>query len=939
MLTITGEDRAYKAPGGFEWYPYFNGSPEEFKQLTGYGIETFRITDDYGFETDDYGFEFVADPTVDIPAAPADSFITIVGPDGNLERGDLDAQRVMPPDQPGLPDDEGESVEPKISTNADFANGATEVVAGAQVNDTVKYEGLVPGKEYTLNAELISKKDGKTVLGEGEETFTPDAANGEVVVEIVVDESVTEPVEAAVAFEELTSVEVDKDGEETPDATPENPNPIAEHKDINDEAQTVTSEKKPVEPKISTNADFANGATEVVAGAQVNDTVKYEGLVPGKEYTLNAELISKKDGKTVLGEGEETFTPDAANGEVVVEIVVDESVTEPVEAAVAFEELTSVEVDKDGEETPDATPENPNPIAEHKDINDEAQTVTSEKKPSETPTPDKPGESTTPATSEETTSETTSKTPEESTSKTTEETTSKTTPKTTEPGDETCESTTPNKPGESTTPGKPGESTTPTDPCESTTPKTTSKTSEPGNSTEKTTPKTTEPGDETCESTTPSKPGEETTPNEPGESTTPNNPCESTTPGKPGEEPSESTTPREPGDESGKPKISTNADFANGATEVVAGAQVNDTVKYEGLVPGKEYTLNAELISKKDGKTVLGEGEETFTPDAANGEVVVEIVVDESVTEPVEAAVAFEELTSVEVDKDGEETPDATPENPNPIAEHKDINDQNQTVPKPTEETTPNNPGEETTPNEPGEETTPNQPGEETTPNNPGEETTPNQPGEETTPNQPGEETTPNNPGEETTPNQPGEETTPNNPGEETTPNQPGEETTPNNPGEETTPNEPGDEPSESTTETPDKGDGNDKDDNDGSSKKSDLPWWLLLIPGLGLIKLIIDGGNGGNGGDHDGGKGTSEVVEENGRGGDHGESTGDNAGEPSEQTGDNTGRDDREVTVLDTTPPEDAGMPLPSNAERVEIKHVPSGATKLEPGMKDFIK
>ena len=31
--------------------------------------------------------------------------------------------------------------------------------------------------------------------------------------------------------------------------------------------------------------------------------------------------------------------------------------------------------------------------------------------------------------------------------------------------------------------------------------------------------------------------------------------------------------------------------------------------------------------------------------------------------------------------------------------------------------------------------------------------------------------------------------------------------------------------------------------------------------------------------------------------------------------------------------------MPLPSNAERVEIKHVPSGATKLEPGMKDFIK
>ncbi|WP_369334286.1 VaFE repeat-containing surface-anchored protein, partial [Corynebacterium hiratae] len=40
-----------------------------------------------------------------------------------------------------------------MSTNADFANGATQVVAGAQVNDTVTYEGLVPGKEYTLYAE------------------------------------------------------------------------------------------------------------------------------------------------------------------------------------------------------------------------------------------------------------------------------------------------------------------------------------------------------------------------------------------------------------------------------------------------------------------------------------------------------------------------------------------------------------------------------------------------------------------------------------------------------------------------------------------------------------------------------------------------------------------------------------------------------------------
>ncbi|KKO76762.1 hypothetical protein WU87_12915, partial [Corynebacterium minutissimum] len=258
----------------------------------------------------------------------------------------------------------------------------------------------------------------------------------------------------------------------------------------------------------------------------------------------------------------------------------------------------------------------------------------------------------------------------------------------------------PERAGEETTPNEPGEETTPNN-----------------------------PGEET----TPNEPGEETTPNEPGEETTPNQPGEETTPNEPGEE----TTPNEPGEETDKPKISTNADFANGATEVVAGAKVNDTVTYEGLVPGMEYTLKAELISKVDGKSVLGKGEKTFTPDAADGEVVVEIIVADSVKKPVEAAVAFEELTSVEVNDKGEETPGTDPEEPNHIAEHKDINDKNQTVPKPSEETTPNEPGEETTPNQPGEETTPNEPGEETTPNNPGEETTPNQPGEETTPNEP----------------------------------------------------------------------------------------------------------------------------------------------------------------------------------------------------------
>ena len=277
----------------------------------------------------------------------------------------------------------------------------------------------------------------------------------------------------------------------------------------------------------------------------------------------------------------------------------------------------------------------------------------------------------------------------------------------------------------------------------------------------------------------------------------------------------------------GKPKISTNADFAEGSHEVVAGAKVIDEVTYGGLVPGKKYTLKAELINKADGKTVLGTGEATFTPDAAEGMEPVTITVNDDVEGPVEAAVAFEELTSVEVNDKGEETPGTDSEKPNHIADHKDINDKDQTVPKPGK-------------------------------------------------------------------------------------------------------------PSETPGEGHGHGNGDDDDhgkgNGDGGSSKSDWPWWLLLIPGLGIVKIITDGHDGGhNGGhdggngDHDGGNGHNGVTEDNGHGGDQG--------------------DDRDVTVLDATPPEDAypvedaGRPLPSNAERVDIKSVPSGATKLDPGMQDFIK
>ena len=243
---------------------------------------------------------------------------------------------------------------------------------GVAVIDTVTYEGLVPNKVYTLKADLINKADGKTVLGSGTKTFVPSAPNGSEDVTIVVSNAPKgEKVYAAVAFEELTSTQVDRNGKDNPTGS-KNPNEIAEHKEIDDESQTVRS------PQITTNAKFED-AKVVQNGTVVVDEVSYFGLVPEKTYTLTAELKERlgeaapyREGRTI-GTGTAEVTPVAENGKVEVRITVEGlNDGEQVAAAVAFEELTSTEVDRFGNETPN---EGGNKIAEHKDINDGKQTV------------------------------------------------------------------------------------------------------------------------------------------------------------------------------------------------------------------------------------------------------------------------------------------------------------------------------------------------------------------------------------------------------------------------------------------------------------------------------------------------------------------------------------------------------------------------------------
>ena len=150
---------------------------------------------------------------------------------------------------------------------------------------------------------------------------------------------------------------------------------LAEHADIDDEDQTVTAVES--KPSIRTTATGENGKTKIVSAAKdvkIVDTVTYENLIPGKEYTLTGSLHLIKNGKDekILQTENLTFKPTSANGSVKITFTVDTSALNG-RRLVVFEELYEGRVK----------------VASHADINDKDQTVTVEDdvKPTPTPTP------------------------------------------------------------------------------------------------------------------------------------------------------------------------------------------------------------------------------------------------------------------------------------------------------------------------------------------------------------------------------------------------------------------------------------------------------------------------------------------------------------------------------------------------------------------------
>ena len=195
-----------------------------------------------------------------------------------------------------------------IHTTATSKDGEKTILAGKEVTivDTVKLDGLTKGTKYQLkgwqmlkeeNAELII--DGKCV----ENDYTFIAGDEAMKVEIAYTFNASElGGKNLVTFEELYDL-----------SNPEEPVKVVEHKDIEDDGQTVLITERII--KIHTTATDKDGNKELEAGKDVTiiDTVTLEGLEVGTQYKLvgwqmlkeeNAELLI--NGKRV--ESDYTFT-------------------------------------------------------------------------------------------------------------------------------------------------------------------------------------------------------------------------------------------------------------------------------------------------------------------------------------------------------------------------------------------------------------------------------------------------------------------------------------------------------------------------------------------------------------------------------------------------------------------------------------------------------
>lgn len=235
----------------------------------------------------------------------------------------------------------------KLSEVKDSSTTEVATYTDDQVKLTKDAPALPLSPDYEAIAKVMQENpDIVSCLSIQKKTFTPEEQSGTISMDFPINSIYNEDTDTVV-FEFLFK------GSEL----------IANESDLGNEGQTVSI----VTPKLSTTAtDKTDGDHTLLPSreATVVDHVEYTDLIPGKEYTVSGTLMDKSTGEPlVVGDGnvtaETTFVPNKADGTVDLEFTFDAS-------ELGGKDLVAFEIAyKDGIQ-----------IADHQDIDDEAQTVT-----------------------------------------------------------------------------------------------------------------------------------------------------------------------------------------------------------------------------------------------------------------------------------------------------------------------------------------------------------------------------------------------------------------------------------------------------------------------------------------------------------------------------------------------------------------------------------
>ena len=183
------------------------------------------------------------------------------------------------------------------------------IVAGKEVTviDTVTLDGLEKGTKYQLKGwEMVKSENAELLVGgervENDLAFTATDTKMEVQITFTFNASELAGKEL-VTFEELYDL-----------SNPDEPTKVAEHKDIEDDGQTVTITERIITMH-TTATDKATGKKTIEAGKDVTivDTVTLDGLEKGVKYQLKGwEMVKSENAELIINgkrvENDLTFT-------------------------------------------------------------------------------------------------------------------------------------------------------------------------------------------------------------------------------------------------------------------------------------------------------------------------------------------------------------------------------------------------------------------------------------------------------------------------------------------------------------------------------------------------------------------------------------------------------------------------------------------------------